>query len=109
LADSNSLLLPQPTKDILAEGFLRLFKPVVDKLEGQVLVTRNTQIEIEQKVNALHASICQINQTPHQSVFEEAISKLENIKNKITVLHNVLQSSQERLTQIRPLVEPQPQ
>jgi SNARE-associated protein Snapin len=98
-----------PTKDILAEGFIRLFKPVIDKLDQQVLTTRSTQIEIEQKVNLLHESLSQIYQTPHQTILDEYVSKLENIKNKITVISNIMQASQDRLSHIRPLVVDQQQ
>lgn len=98
-------LCDNPTRDTLAEGILGLLKPTVDQLDERVRATRISQVELKQQIDTLTEELKKINQalSNHPDI-ESYVKKLITCKHKVTVVLNVLQTSQERLNEIRRMI-----
>lgn len=95
-----------PTRDTLADGIICLFISTVDQLQERVKATRSTQNQLKQNLNTLSAklkAIDKLQQTP--APLDDYVRKLINVKHKVTVLFNVLNSAQDRLNRVRAQVE----
>ncbi|KZC08370.1 PREDICTED: SNAPIN protein homolog [Dufourea novaeangliae] len=95
-----------PTRDALTEGLMSLLKPTVDQLDERIRATRICQIELKQQIESLTEELQRINealQCPLET--DSYVKKLINAKHKITIVSNILQSTQERLNRIHQAVE----
>lgn len=95
-----------PTRDALTEGLMSLLKPTVDQLDERIRATRICQIELKQRIESLTEELQRINealQCPLET--DSYVKKLINAKHKITIVSNILQSTQERLNKIHQAVE----
>uniref|UniRef100_A0A1B0FR15 SNAPIN protein homolog n=1 Tax=Glossina morsitans morsitans TaxID=37546 RepID=A0A1B0FR15_GLOMM len=94
------------TRDILAEGLINLFKPVVEKLDERIQGTRLAQLELKAQLEALSVQLCEIEKAQHNiPEFSNKVKELINVKHKVTVISNILTTSQERLTGLHKLIE----
>lgn len=95
-----------PTRDILAEGILSIFKPAVEKLDERVQATRAAQSELKEQLDALTVQLKEIEKA-QKSIpeFSDKVRELISIKHKVTVITNILSNSQERLTGLHNLIE----
>uniref|UniRef100_A0A336LNU9 Biogenesis of lysosome-related organelles complex 1 subunit 7 n=1 Tax=Culicoides sonorensis TaxID=179676 RepID=A0A336LNU9_CULSO len=96
-----------PTRDILAEGFLRLLKPIVDDLEEKVKNTRLQQYDLQRQLQKTLSECYRLSRRDDRNNqdIEAYVTKLINIKHKVTVILNVLQNSQERLNNLHRQIE----
>jgi hypothetical protein len=99
--DNTENLVENPTRELLAEGFLGFFKPIIDNLDTRVKETQLAQLNINAQLDILSAVIKdqtnrQIRQDSEVSL-DHHLRKLNIIKSKVTVLTTVLQSAQDRL------------
>ncbi|XP_043790968.1 SNAPIN protein homolog [Apis laboriosa] len=95
-----------PTRDALTEGLMSLLKPTVDQLDERIRATRICQIELKQRIESLTEELQRISevlQCPLET--DSYVKKLINAKHKITIVSNILQSTQERLNKIHQAVE----
>lgn len=94
------------TRDILAEGIVNLFKPVVERLDERIQTTRQSQIELKSQLDILSAQLREIEKAQHNiPEFSEKVKELINVKHKVTVISNILATSQERLAGLHRLIE----
>lgn len=99
--DNTENFVENPTRELLAEGFLGFFKPIIDNLDCRVKETQLSQLNINAQLDILSAVIK--DQTNRQMRQDSEVSldhhlrKLNVIKSKVTVLTTVLQSAQNRL------------
>ncbi|XP_065171500.1 SNAPIN protein homolog [Atheta coriaria] len=95
-----------PTRDTLAEGLMGLIKPTVDQLDDRVKATKISQLELKQCIESLAEELKKIQETQKTSIdLEVYVKKLLSAKHRVTVLTNILQSTQERLDKIHTSVE----
>ncbi|KAL5279893.1 hypothetical protein ACFFRR_004112 [Megaselia abdita] len=95
-----------PTRDILAEGILSLFKPSVDKLDESVQSARESQGELKSQLESLLKQLQEIEACQDQMPeFSGKVKELISIKHKVSVITNVLQTTQERLVNLHQLIE----
>lgn len=95
-----------PTRDILAEGILNLFKPSIDKLDESVQSARDSQQELKLQLESLLKQLQEIEASQDQMPeFSGKVKELINIKHKVSVITNVLQTTQERLINLHQLIE----
>lgn len=90
-----------PTRDTLADGLLGLLRPTIEQLDERVKATRISQGELKQHLDSLSDELKQLSE--HQTCpldLEKYVRKLNDAKAKITVVSNILQSSQDRLTKL---------
>ncbi|XP_078043525.1 hemK methyltransferase 2 [Augochlora pura] len=95
-----------PTRDALTEGLMSLLKPTVDQLDERIRATRICQIELKQQIESLSEELQKINdslQFPLET--DSYVKKLINAKHKITIVSNILYTTQERLNKIHQAVE----
>ncbi|KAF7385251.1 SNAPIN protein isoform X1 [Vespula maculifrons] len=95
-----------PTRDALTEGLMSLLKPTVDQLDERIRATRICQIELKQRIESLTDVLTKINealQCPFET--DSYVKKLINAKQKITVVSNILQTTQERINKLHQAVE----
>ncbi|XP_015510531.1 SNAPIN protein homolog [Neodiprion pinetum] len=95
-----------PTRDALTEGLMGLLKPTVDQLDERIRATRISQIELKQQIESLTEELLKISETlqcPHE--LDVYVKKLINTKHKVTVVNNILQTTQDRLGKIQLTVE----
>nr|CAI5845479.1 unnamed protein product [Callosobruchus analis] len=104
--ESTENLCDNPTRDTLAEGLMGLIKPTVDLLDEKVKATRVSQLELKQCIESLSEELKQIQALQQNSVDLDAyVKKLINAKQRVTVLTNVLQNSQDRLNKIHMTID----
>lgn len=109
-----------PTRDTLADGLLGLLRPTIEQLDDRVKATRISQIELKQHLDTLAEELKQVaEQQTCPLDLEKYVRKLTEAKAKITVVGNILQSSQDRLIKLtqqinkeqnrrKALIEPSP-
>ncbi|CAB3257240.1 unnamed protein product [Arctia plantaginis] len=105
-ADENTgNLLDNPTRDTLAEGLLGFLKPTVDQLDDRVRATRISQLELKQQIESLNEELQNVRSALNDHPdLDPYVKKLISCKHKVTVVLNVLQASQDRLNEIRRVV-----
>lgn len=87
-----------PTRDTLAEGLVGLFKPAVDLLEERVTATQESQAKLHTQLDLLLVEIKKIQETQKSSVdLTDYVRKLINVKHKVTLVTNILQTTQVRV------------
>lgn len=90
-----------PTRDALTEGLMSLLKPTVDQLDERNRATRISQIELKQQIESLTEDLRRIDEALQCPLdLESYAKKLVSAKHKITVVGNILQTTQERLDKI---------
>lgn len=95
-----------PTRDTIAEGLLGLFKPAVDQLDERVRATRLSQLELKTELDNLLVELKKIQDIQQVPVeLDSYVKKLINVKHKVTVVSNVLQSATDRLNRLHQLVD----
>lgn len=95
-----------PTRDILAEGILSLFKPSVDKLDQSVQSARESQSELKSQLEALLKQLQNIEVSQDQMPeFSGKVKELINIKQKVALITSTLQNTQDRLVNLHHLIE----
>lgn len=95
-----------PTRDILAEGIINLFKPSVDRLDERITATRAAQAELKIQLDALADQLKEIEKAQATiPEFSEKVKELINVKHKVTVIANILTTSQERLNNLHKLID----
>lgn len=90
-----------PTRDTLADGLLSLLRPTIEQLDDRVKATRISQVELKQHLEGLSEELKQV--AEHQACpldLDKYVKKLNDAKAKITVVGNILQSSQDRLVKL---------
>ncbi|XP_012288277.1 SNAPIN protein homolog [Orussus abietinus] len=95
-----------PTRDALTEGLMGLLKPTIDQLDERIRATRISQIELKQQIESLTDELIKISdalQSPLE--LDSYVKKLVNAKQKVTIVSNVLQTTQDRLNKIHQAVE----
>ncbi|XP_071448715.1 SNARE-associated protein Snapin-like [Hetaerina americana] len=109
-----------PTSDALTEGLICLFKPTIDTLDERITSTRESQLELKEKIDTLAEELRKISELHKCPLdLELYVKKLASAKRKVTVVSNVLQNTQERLSKVqvqvareaqrrRALLEPSP-
>ncbi|KAL4704272.1 hypothetical protein ACJJTC_016290 [Scirpophaga incertulas] len=105
-ADENTgNLCDNPTRDTLAEGLLGLLKPTVDQLDDRVRATRISQLELRQQIESLNEELTKVREALNNHPdLDPYVKKLIACKHKVTVVLNVLQASQDRLNEIRRMI-----
>lgn len=105
-ADENTgNLCDNPTRDTLAEGLLGLLKPTVDQLDDRVRATRISQLELKQHIESLNEELQKVREAVNNHPdLDPYVKKLIACKHKVTVVLNVLQTSQDRLNEIRRMI-----
>lgn len=105
-ADENTgNLCDNPTRDTLAEGLLGLLKPTIDQLDDRVRATRISQLELKQQIDSLNEELQKVREAVNNHPdLDPYVKKLIACKHKVTVVLNVLQASQDRLNEIRRMV-----
>ncbi|CAH0724250.1 unnamed protein product, partial [Brenthis ino] len=105
-ADENTgNLCDNPTRDTLAEGLLGLLKPTVDQLDDRVRATRISQLELKQQIESLNEELLKVREAlNNHPELDPYVKKLIACKHKVTVVLNVLQASQDRLNEIRRMI-----
>ncbi|CAH0401175.1 unnamed protein product [Chilo suppressalis] len=105
-ADENTgNLCDNPTRDTLAEGLLGLLKPTVDQLDERVRSTRISQLELKQQIESLNEELSKVREALNNHPdLDPYVKKLIACKHKVTVVLNVLQASQDRLNEIRRMI-----
>lgn len=95
-----------PTRDILAEGIINLFKPSVDRLDERITATRAAQAELKLQLDALADQLKEIEKAQATiPEFSDKVKELINVKHKVTVIANILTTSQERLNNLHKLID----
>ncbi|KOC61496.1 SNARE-associated protein Snapin [Habropoda laboriosa] len=95
-----------PTRDALTEGLMSLLKPTVDQLDERIRATRICQIELKQRIESLSEDLQMINEALQCPLeIDSYIKKLINAKRKITIVGNILQSTQDVLNKMHQGVE----
>ncbi|XP_052865625.1 SNAPIN protein homolog [Anopheles cruzii] len=94
--DNTENLCENPTRDILTEGFFRLFKPVIDDLDNKIRDTSTTQNELRSVLDDLSGEMKNLN-FENDPVLHEYFKRMVRIKQKVVVIMNILQGAQERL------------
>uniref|UniRef100_A0A182PPM5 SNAPIN protein homolog n=1 Tax=Anopheles epiroticus TaxID=199890 RepID=A0A182PPM5_9DIPT len=94
--DNTENLCENPTRDILTEGFFRLFKPVIDDLENNIRGASKTQNELRQQLEELSGEMKNLN-FENDPVLHEYFKRMVRVKQKVVVIMNILQGAQERL------------
>ncbi|XP_028131119.1 SNAPIN protein homolog isoform X2 [Diabrotica virgifera virgifera] len=101
LEDNTENFCDNPTRDTLAEGLMGLIKPTVDQLDERVRATRISQLELKQCIESLSEELKSISESQqHTQDLDIYVKKLINAKQRVTVLTNVLQNTQERLNKV---------
>lgn len=101
LEDNTENFCDNPTRDTLAEGLMGLIKPTVDQLDERVRATRISQLELKQCIESLSEELKSISESQQNTVdLDIYVKKLVNAKQRVIVLTNILQSTQERLTKV---------
>ncbi|CAG9834323.1 unnamed protein product [Diabrotica balteata] len=101
LEDNTENFCDNPTRDTLAEGLMGLIKPTVDQLDERVRATRISQLELKQCIESLSEELKSISDSQqHTQDLDIYVKKLINAKQRVTVLTNVLQNTQERLNKV---------
>ncbi|XP_023939953.2 SNAPIN protein homolog [Bicyclus anynana] len=106
-ADENTgNLCDNPTRDTLAEGLLGLLKPTVDQLDDRVRATRISQLELKQQIESLNEELQKVREALNNHPdLDPYVKKLIACKHRVTVVLNVLQASQDRLNDIRRMIQ----
>ncbi|XP_012266536.1 SNAPIN protein homolog [Athalia rosae] len=95
-----------PTRDALTEGLMGLLKPTVDQLDERIRATRISQIELKQQIESLTEELLKISEALQCPLeLDVYVKKLINTKHKVTVVSNILQTTQERLNKVHQAVE----
>nr|XP_022912949.1 SNAPIN protein homolog [Onthophagus taurus] len=95
-----------PTRDTLAEGLMGLIKPTVDQLDERVKATRLSQIELKQCIDSLGDQLKNISDSQQSTIdLDVYVKKLQNAKNRVTILTNILQHAQDRLNKVHQSIE----
>ncbi|EAT33439.1 AAEL014280-PA [Aedes aegypti] len=97
--DNTENLCENPTRDILTEGFFRLFKPVIDDLENNIRGARMNQVELRQQLDELSVQMKNLN-FENDPQLHDYFKRMVHIKQKVVVIMNILQGAQERLVAI---------
>lgn len=97
--DNTENLCENPTRDILTEGFFRLFKPVIDDLDSNIRGARLNQTELRQQLDELSVAMKNLN-FENDPQLHEYFKRMVHIKQKVVVIMNILQGAQERLVAI---------
>uniref|UniRef100_A0A182NUH6 SNAPIN protein homolog n=1 Tax=Anopheles dirus TaxID=7168 RepID=A0A182NUH6_9DIPT len=105
--DNTENLCENPTRDILTEGFFRLFKPVIDDLENNIRGASKTQSELRQQLEELSGEMKVLN-FENDPVLHEYFKRMVRVKQKVVVIMNILQGAQERLVTLCQQQEQQP-
>lgn len=98
--DNTENFIENPTRELLADGFLGFFTPIVENLDSKVKQTILIQLNINAQLDILLAVVKDqiIRKNKHDlSEFEKALKNLNAIKSKVTVITNVLSAAQDRL------------
>lgn len=104
--DDTENFCDNPTRDALAEGLMGLIKPTVDQLDESVKATRIAQLQLRQSIDRLTDELRKIHETRSTTDdLEKYMKKLVHAKNRVTVLTNVLQNSQDRLNKVHLAIE----
>uniref|UniRef100_A0AAG5DD81 Biogenesis of lysosome-related organelles complex 1 subunit 7 n=1 Tax=Anopheles atroparvus TaxID=41427 RepID=A0AAG5DD81_ANOAO len=74
--DNTENLCENPTRDILTEGFFRLFKPVIDDLENNIRGASKTQDELRQQLDELSGEMKNLN-FENDPVLHEYFKRME--------------------------------
>lgn len=94
--DNTENLCENPTRDILTEGFFRLFKPVIDDLDNNIRGARLSQLELRQQLDDLSVEMKNLN-FENDPQLHEKFKRMVHVKQKVVVIMNILQGAQERL------------
>ncbi|XP_015600242.1 SNAPIN protein homolog [Cephus cinctus] len=95
-----------PTRDALTEGLMGLLKPTVDQLDERIRATRISQIELKQQIESLTDELLKISEVLQCPLeLESYVKKLVNAKHKVTIVSNILQTTQDCLNKIHQAVE----
>lgn len=94
--DNTENLCGNPTRDILTEGFFRLFKPVIDDLDNNIRGARLNQMELRQQLDELSVEMKNLN-FENDPQLHEHFKRMVHVKQKVVVIMNILQGAQERL------------
>ncbi|XP_011495981.1 PREDICTED: SNAPIN protein homolog [Ceratosolen solmsi marchali] len=106
LDDKTEDYCENPTRDALTEGILTLLKPTVDQLDERIRTTRISQIELRQQIDSLTEELLKINEfLKFPLELDVYVTKLINAKQKVVVINNILQKTEERITKIYQAVE----
>lgn len=91
-----------PTQDTIAEGLLGLIKPTVDLLDEKFKATRTSQLELRLQIEALVTELGKISTEQLTAVpLDTYTKKLIDAQQKISIVGNILQTTQERLARLQ--------
>ncbi|XP_053695229.1 SNAPIN protein homolog [Sabethes cyaneus] len=97
--DNTENFCGNPTRDILSEGFFRLFKPVIDDLDNNIRSARISQMELRQQLDNLSVEMKNLN-FENDPQLHEYFKRMVHVKQKVIVIMNILQGAQERLVSL---------
>ncbi|CAH1110418.1 unnamed protein product [Psylliodes chrysocephalus] len=106
IEDNTENFCDNPTRDTLAEGLMGLIKPTVDQLDERVRATRISQLELKQCIESLTEELKAISEYQQNTVdLDIYVKKLINAKQRVTVVTNILQNTQDRLNRVHMSIE----
>ncbi|XP_033211326.1 SNAPIN protein homolog isoform X2 [Belonocnema kinseyi] len=106
LEDKTEDFCDNPTRDALTEGLMSLLKPTVDQLDERIRATRISQIELKQQIDSLNEELVKLSEGLQQPLeLDSYVKKLVNAKQKVTIVSNILQTTQDRLNKIHQAIE----
>ncbi|XP_043483969.1 SNAPIN protein homolog isoform X2 [Leptopilina heterotoma] len=106
LDDKTEDFCDNPTRDALTEGLMSLLKPTVDQLDERIRATRISQIELKQQIDSLNEELLKVAECLQQPLeLDSYVKKLVNAKQKVTIVSNILQTTQERLNKIHQAID----
>ncbi|CAG9860107.1 unnamed protein product [Phyllotreta striolata] len=110
IEDNTENFCDNPTRDTLAEGLMGLIKPTVDQLDERVRATRISQLELKQCIESLSEELKAISETQQNCAeLDIYVKKLINAKQRVTLVSNILQTTQQRLNRIHVSLEKETQ
>ncbi|XP_050526744.1 SNAPIN protein homolog isoform X2 [Daktulosphaira vitifoliae] len=103
------------TRDTLADGITSLLKPAIDRLDATIQCTRLSQLDLKLQLDSLASELKQLSLVQHYKSsissntssenssdslpnnLDKYCTRLVNTRLKITVVGNILETTQERL------------
>lgn len=93
--ENTDMFCDNPTRDILADGIIGVFKSSADLLQDRVQRVRESQLELRRILDGMVDTLAELKRAQDlPPEFEERVRKLISIKHKVTVVYNVLNTSQ---------------
>lgn len=101
--DDSRILAAQATDPaILTQGLLNLFVPVVQKIDGHVIATRESQAGLKEQIERMQTEMSKFDALPNVADdLDFYLRKLAAAKRKLQTANNFLEASQDRVNKLK--------